>query len=55
MSPQDFRRIVLAHDLLVRDSREPPAEEERTRPDGKGLEPKQERIPAETAARERGG
>ncbi len=50
MSPHDFRRIVLAHDLLVRDSCKPPAQAAQTRPDTDAAEPTRERIPAEMAA-----
>jgi hypothetical protein len=54
MSPHDFRRIALAHDLLIRDSRKPLGRGERGRPDRAAAEPKQERIPAERGAQKSG-
>ncbi len=55
MSLHDFRRIALAHDLLVQSSRKRPDTAEWTGTESQAAEPEPERIPAETAAQESDG
>ncbi|HJS88291.1 MAG TPA: hypothetical protein VJ779_22810 [Acetobacteraceae bacterium] len=55
MSLQDFRRIALAHDLLVRDPHTRPSAPEWTGTEREAGEAAQERIPAATTPREGNG